>query len=160
MWTRLEEQLNTQHQLWRLPINYPRFRMIMQLSMQSPKKQPVASSLGNNKKRCVFNLPENQWDRIENSLTKCPRIQPGTSNVTCSCTCSARPCEGIFWVCYWGNNRRYRQRTVRRNCRRKLDELATLFKSTYLENPIANKKPPFLIEMWNQYDAAGQQERG
>ena len=45
------------------------------------------------------------------------RIQLGTSNVTCSGTCSARRCKSIFWACYWGNNRRYRERTVRRKCR-------------------------------------------
>ena len=38
----------------------------------------------------------------------------------------------------------------------KMDELAIYFKSTYLENPIVNKKPPFPIEIWNQYDAAGE----
>ena len=38
----------------------------------------------------------------------------------------------------------------------KMDELAIYFKSTYIENPIVNKKPPFPIEMWNQYDAAGE----
>ena len=38
----------------------------------------------------------------------------------------------------------------------KMDELAMCFKSTYIENPIANKKPPFPIEMWSQYDAAGE----
>ena len=37
-----------------------------------------------------------------------------------------------------------------------MDELAISFKSTYIENPIVNKKPPFPIEMWNQYDAAGE----
>ena len=39
---------------------------------------------------------------------------------------------------------------------KKMDELAKYFKSTYMENPILNKKPPFPIEMWNQYDAAGE----
>ena len=38
----------------------------------------------------------------------------------------------------------------------KMDELAIYYKSTYIENPIVNKKPPFPIEMWNQYDAAGE----
>ena len=38
----------------------------------------------------------------------------------------------------------------------KMDELAIYFKSTYIENPIVNKKPPFPIEIWNQYDAAGE----
>ena len=38
----------------------------------------------------------------------------------------------------------------------KMDELAIYFKRTYIENPIVNKKPPFPIEMWNQYDAAGE----
>ena len=37
-----------------------------------------------------------------------------------------------------------------------MDELAIYFKSTYIENPIVNKEPPFPIEMWNQYDAAGE----
>ena len=37
-----------------------------------------------------------------------------------------------------------------------MDELAIYFKSTYIENPIVNKKPPFPIEIWNQYDAAGE----
>ena len=37
----------------------------------------------------------------------------------------------------------------------KMDELAIYFKSTYIENPIVNKIPPFPIEIWNQYDAAG-----
>ena len=49
--------------------------------------------------------PENQWDRIENSLRKISRIQLGTSNVTCSGTCSARPCKSIFWACYWRSRR-------------------------------------------------------
>ena len=38
----------------------------------------------------------------------------------------------------------------------KIDELAIYFKSTYIENPLLNKKPPFPIEMWNQYNAAGK----
>ena len=38
----------------------------------------------------------------------------------------------------------------------KMDEVAFYFKSTYIENPIVKKKPPFSIEMWNQYDAAGE----
>ena len=38
----------------------------------------------------------------------------------------------------------------------KMDELAIYFKSTYIENPIVIKKPPFPIEMWNKYDAAGE----
>ena len=38
----------------------------------------------------------------------------------------------------------------------KMDELAIYFKSTYIENPIVNKKPLFPIEIWNQYDAAGE----
>ena len=38
----------------------------------------------------------------------------------------------------------------------KMDELAIYSKSTYIENPIVNKKPPFPIEIWNQYDAAGE----
>ena len=29
----------------------------------------------------------------------------------------------------------------------KMDELAIYFKSTYIENPIVNKKPPFPIEI-------------
>ena len=33
------------------------------------------------------------------------------------------------------------------------------FKSTYRETPIANKKSPFPIEMWNQYDVAGEEVR-
>ena len=37
----------------------------------------------------------------------------------------------------------------------KMDELAIYFKSTYIVNPIINKKPTFPIELWNQYDAAG-----
>ena len=37
----------------------------------------------------------------------------------------------------------------------KMDQLAIYFRSTYIENPVANEKPPFPIEMWNQYDAAG-----
>ena len=44
---------------------------------------------------CYFHLtqPENQWDRIENLLRNFSRGQLGTSNVTCSGTCSARPCK-------------------------------------------------------------------
>ena len=38
----------------------------------------------------------------------------------------------------------------------KMDELAIYFKSTYIENPIVNKKPHFPIEIWNQYDATGE----
>ena len=38
----------------------------------------------------------------------------------------------------------------------KMDDFAIYFKSTYIENPIVNKKPPFPIEMWNQYDAAAE----
>ena len=38
----------------------------------------------------------------------------------------------------------------------KMDELAIFFRGTYIENPIVNKKPPFPIEMWSQYDAAGE----
>ena len=37
-----------------------------------------------------------------------------------------------------------------------MDELAIYFKSAYIENPIVDKKPPFPIELWNQYDAAGE----
>ena len=37
-----------------------------------------------------------------------------------------------------------------------MNELAIYFKSTYIENPFVNKKPPYPIEMWNQYDAAGE----
>ena len=37
----------------------------------------------------------------------------------------------------------------------KMDEPAMYFKSMYRENPIAIKKPPYPIEKWNQYDAAG-----
>ena len=36
----------------------------------------------------------------------------------------------------------------------KIDELTKYFESNYIENPIANKKPPFPIEIWNQYHAA------
>ena len=36
-----------------------------------------------------------------------------------------------------------------------MEELALYFKSTYLENPIVHKKPPFRIAIGNQYDAAG-----
>ena len=39
---------------------------------------------------------------------------------------------------------------------KKMDELGIYFKSTYIENPIVIEKPPFPIEMWNQYDAAGE----
>ena len=39
----------------------------------------------------------------------------------------------------------------------KMDEFAIYFKSTFIENPIVDKKPPFPIEMWNQYDAAGEE---
>ena len=39
---------------------------------------------------------------------------------------------------------------------KKMDELAIYFKSTYIKNPIVNKKPPFPIEIWSQYDAAGE----
>ena len=38
----------------------------------------------------------------------------------------------------------------------KMDELAICLKITYIENPIASKKPLFPIEIWNQYDAAGE----
>ena len=38
----------------------------------------------------------------------------------------------------------------------KMDELEIYFKSTYTDNPFANKKLPFPIEMWNQYDAGGE----
>ena len=38
----------------------------------------------------------------------------------------------------------------------KMDELAIHFKSTNIENPIANKKLSVPIEMSNQYDAAGE----
>ena len=49
------------------------------------------------------------------------------------------------------------ERTVRRQSRgKKMDGLALYFKSTYIENPIANKKPPLPIGTWNQYDAAGE----
>ena len=39
---------------------------------------------------------------------------------------------------------------------KKVDELAMYFRSAYIDNPIVNKKSPFPIEMWNQYDAAGE----
>ena len=38
----------------------------------------------------------------------------------------------------------------------KMDELAIYFRSLYIEKPIVNKKPHLPIEMWNQYDAAGE----
>ena len=37
-----------------------------------------------------------------------------------------------------------------------MDELAIYFKSTHIGKTIANKKPPFPIEMWKQYHAAGE----
>ena len=37
----------------------------------------------------------------------------------------------------------------------KIDEFTMYFKSSYIENPLANKKPPFPIEIYNQYNEAG-----
>ena len=37
-----------------------------------------------------------------------------------------------------------------------MDELEIHFKSTNMENPIANEKPRLPNEMWNMYNAAGE----
>ena len=38
----------------------------------------------------------------------------------------------------------------------KVDELALYFKNTYIEGPTVTKKAPFPIELWNQFEAAGE----
>ena len=55
--TTLKEEPNIQHQLWRLPIKYPKFLMIMKFSLQWPKRQPVASSLSSTTKKMCFQIP-------------------------------------------------------------------------------------------------------
>ena len=47
----------------------------------------------------------------------------------------------------------YNQKQSTNNC---IHWRCRYIKSTYIENPIVNKKPPFPIEIWNQYDAAGE----
>ena len=88
---------------------------------------------------CYFHLTQSFNRKIneigENLLRKFSRIQLGTSNVTCSGTCSARPCKSIFWACYWGNNRRYRKRTVRRKCRRKNGWACNIFQKYIYRKP-------------------------
>ena len=39
---------------------------------------------------------------------------------------------------------------------KKVDELALYFKNTYIEGPTVTKKAPFPIELWNQFEAAGE----
>ena len=39
---------------------------------------------------------------------------------------------------------------------KKVDELALYFKNTYIEGPTVTKEAPFPIELWNQFEAAGE----
>ena len=110
--------------------------MIMQFSLQCRKKTICfEQSLENDKKRYAFNLAL----RMLPALAHVP-----PAYVKASFELVIEEITDII------------ERTVRRKCRRKMDELAIYFKSIYIENPIVNKKPPFPIEMWNQYDAAGE----
>ena len=48
-----------QHQLWRLPMKYPKFPIIMQFSLNAQRRHPILSSVSKTTKRCVSNyLPQ------------------------------------------------------------------------------------------------------
>ena len=65
-----------------------------------------------------------------------------------------RVCSFLLQELALRGNTDSRETIVRTMCPRKLDEPASYFESTYMEKPNANKKPPFSIELWKQYDVA------
>ena len=111
-------------------MKYTRFRMIMKFSLQCRKKTT-----------CCENFPEfNLALRMLPALAHVP-----LAHVKASFQLVIEEITDVI------EREQFEESVVE-----KMDELAIYFKSTYIENPIVNKKPPFPIGIWNQYDAAGE----
>ena len=69
----IKKEPNIQHQLWQLPLKYTKFRMIMQFSLQCPKKTTCSEqSLEDDKKRCVFKYLPQLIDILTSAMSLLP----------------------------------------------------------------------------------------